>query len=194
MIASAELRLMSSPRQTYAALTSRRVRLAPPAALRRPLLVAIVIGVSMALAATRRVGPALVASTTLSWSYVVLLQLLIAVPLMARRARRTIGLPRAIDLYFAGHAPWSLFMLFAAAWAPSAVGRPVWPIAVAALIALGLTARIVAAFFAVVLALDTRRALRMTIFQQAITWSVFVGINWWASAFTPRIYELRALW
>jgi hypothetical protein len=119
---------------------------------------------------------------------------LIAVPLLARQARRTVGLARAIDLYFAGHAPWSLFMLFAAAWAPSGVGRPAWPLAVAAVICLGLTARIVAAFFAVVLALDRRRALRMTVLQQAITWSVFVGINWWASAFTPRIYELRALW
>jgi hypothetical protein len=191
---SAELRLMAAPRRAYAALMHEPLPLAPLAAMRRPALVAIVNGVSIALAATRRVSPALVASTTLSWSYIVLLQLLIAVPLLARGARRTVGLARAIDLYFAGHAPWSLFMLFAALWAPAPGGRPSWPLDIAALLAFALTARIVAAFFSVVLALEERAALRMTVLQQAITWSVFVGINWWASAFTPRIYELKAWW
>ena len=193
-MASADLRLMAAPRETYAALTQHQGRVEPAAALQRPLLVALVIGVSIALAATRRISLALVASTTLSWSYIVVLQLLIAVPLLARRARRTVGLPRAIDLYFAGHAPWSLFVLFAAAWGPAAGGRRLWPLEVAAVIALVLTLRILSAFFEVVLAMDGRSARRMTILQQAITWSLFIALNWWASAFTPRLYELKALW
>ena len=184
---------MVAPRETYAALVRQSPRLGAAGALRRPSLVAVVIGVSVALAATRRVSPALVASTTLSWSYIVLLQLLIAIPLLARGARRTVGLARAIDLYFAGHAPWSLFMLFAAAWAPSTVGRPSWPIVAMAAVPIALTPRIVTAFFAEVLELDRVSARRMAIAQQVMTWAAFVAIVWIASALTPRVYSLKAL-
>ena len=99
-------------------------------ALRRPLLVAIVLGVSTAISATGRVTPSLVLSTTLCWSFVVVLQAVIAIALIAAPARRTVGLPRALDLFFAGHAPWSLWMLAAAAWAPSPIGRPLTPLLV----------------------------------------------------------------
>ena len=47
-------------------------------ALRRPLLIAIVLGVSTAMSATGRVTPSLVLSTTLCWSFVVVLQAVIA--------------------------------------------------------------------------------------------------------------------
>src|SRR5262245_4671414 len=113
---SPELGLMVFPRATYAALVREAAPASAATALRRPFVVAAVIGVSVSIAATGRATPALVASTTLSWSYVVLLQLAIAVPLIARHARRTVGLARAIDLFFAGHAPWSLLALAAAAW------------------------------------------------------------------------------
>jgi len=191
---SPELRLIVAPRETYAALRQTGRRLPATASLRRPLLVALVTGVSIALASTRSASAPLVASTTLTWSYIVLLQLAIALPLVAPAARRTVGVSRAVDLYFAGHAPWSLFLLAAAAWAPSPGGRPSWPLYLAALVPVLLTPRIVNAFFAEVLAMDRLSARRMTILQQAMTWSVFVAVNWIASAFTPRLYELASLW
>jgi hypothetical protein len=187
---SPELRLIAAPRKTYAALVRGRGRGSLMTAVRRPLLVALVLGVSTAIAATRSASPGLVASTTLAWSYVVVAQLAIAVPLMAGPARRTVGLARAIDLFFAGHAPWSLFMLLVAAWGFLPAGSPAWPLAAAALIPCVLTPRIVGAFFLEVLALDARAARRRTIVQQAITWTVFVAVNWAASAFTPRLIEL----
>jgi len=188
---SPELRLIAAPRETYALLVRAAVRPASMlSAARRPLLVALVLGVSTAIAATRSVTPALVASTTLAWSYVVIAQLAIAVPLIAGPARRTVGLARAIDLFFAGHAPWSLFMLLAAAWGFLPGGSPAWPLAAAALIPCVLTARIVGAFFLEVLALDARAARRRTVLQQAVTWTVFVSVNWAASAFTPRLIQL----
>src|SRR5260370_2794711 len=100
------------------------------ATLRRPLLVTAVLGVSAAMGGTGHVTPALVLSTTLCWSFVVALQAAIALALVAGPARRTVGLARAIDLYFAGHAPWSLWMLATVAWAPSPVGRPFPPLLV----------------------------------------------------------------
>ena len=181
---------MISPRVAYASLVREGVRVAPMAALRRPLLVAVVMGASVSIAATGRATPVLVMGTTVSWSYVVLLQLAIALVLIAPRAGRTVGLARAIDLFFAGHAPWSLFVLAAAAWAPSPVGRPLWPLFVPAAAAVVLTPRIVAAFFGEVLGLSVPEARRMTILQQAITWTVIVGVFWVTSSLTPRLFEL----
>lgn len=188
-----ELDLILRPRATYAALAGAPAHGSIAIALRRPLLVAVVLGLSAAIASTRRVSPALVLSTTIAWSYVVVVQAAIALPFLARAARRTVGLARAVDLFFAGHAPWSLFVLAAAAWAPSAATRPFWPLAVAAVVPLVLTPRIVSAFFTDALRLDSRAALRMTIAQQVITWTVFIAVNWIASAFTPRVYGLPSL-
>jgi hypothetical protein len=187
---SPELSLLVAPRATYASLVRAGTPLPALAALRRPLLVAVVIGISLAISATHQVTPALVVSTTIAWSYVVLLQMAIAIVFLAPAARRTVGLARAIDLFFAGHAPWSLFALFVAAWAPWSLGHSIWPVAAAALAALVMTSRIVAAFFGDVLALDRRAARRMTIAHQAVTWSVFVAINWFASGVTARLLEV----
>ena len=185
---SPELRLVLAPRETYAALArSRRARPSLGTALRRPLVAALVLGVAVAIAATHSVSPALVASTTISWSYVIALQLAIALPLVAGRARRTVGVARAVDLFFAGHLPWSTFALLAAVWGFTPSGAPMWPLAAAAIVCWLLTVRIIEAFFAEVLALDARAARRRTILQQAITWTVFVAGNWLASAFTPRL-------
>jgi hypothetical protein len=190
---SPEMRLIASPRPTYAELMREARAMPPLSALRRPALVALVLGVSVALTATGRVTPALVLSTTATWSYVVLLQLAIALPLLAVSAPRAIGLARAVDLFFAGHAPWSLYALALAL--AGLVGLPSrWhspPIlALAALVPLLLTVRIVLAFFVEVCGLEARAARRMMVRHQALTWGVFVAVNWLQSAFTPRIVEL----
>src|SRR3954469_19312259 len=116
---SAELRLIASPRETYARLARERGRIGPLAALRRPALVAVVVGAATAIGATRHITPFLLLSTTACWMFVVLLQLAVALPLVAGPARRTVGPPRATDLFYASHGPWSLWLLVAAAWGPS---------------------------------------------------------------------------
>jgi hypothetical protein len=184
---SPEMLLMVAPRRTYALLARRTGRVTLLTPLRRPLLAALVLGASMAMDATGRVTPALLLSTTLSWSLVILLQAAIALPLIAGPARRTVGLARAFDLYFASHAPWSLWMLAVAAWAPSPVGRPVTPVAVAALVPLILTPRIVSAFFREVLELDPRHAMARTAVQQSVTWLMFVFLFGTAVQLVPRV-------
>jgi len=181
---------MLHPRATYADLVRERVRGSALTAVRRPLLVVVVIGVSVSIAATGRATPALVVATTVSWSYIVLLQLLIAVPLISQGARRTVGLARAIDLFFAGHAPWSLLALAAAVWTPSAAGRPFWPLAVLTIVPILLTPRIVSAFFLEVLGLEWGAARRAAIVHQAVTWTVFVVLFWIVNAISPRVLEL----
>src|SRR5215471_3618252 len=177
---------MTSPRAAYATLVREPAGAAWLTAVRRPLLV------SVAIAATGRATPALVVSTTITWSYIVVLQLIVALPIVAR-ARPTVGLARALDLFFAGHAPWSLFALVAAAWGPSPVGRPLWPLAVATVVPVVLTARSVHAFCAEVLGLNRRGARWMAGAHQAMTWTLFVAMVWLSSSLTPRVLELLGL-
>jgi hypothetical protein len=180
---------MISPGDTYALLARASRRATLLTAVRRPLLVAIVLGVSVAKAATGHVTPALVASTTLCWSFVIVLQAAIAMGLMAGAPRRTVGMARALDLYFAGHAPWSLWMLAAAAWAPSPIGRPIAPLLIAAVVPMFLTVRTTNAFFREVLELDPRHAFARTVAQQALTWGSFVILFGTAVAWMPRVLE-----
>jgi hypothetical protein len=186
---SPELRLMVSPGETYASMARARGRATLLTAIRRPLLVALVLGASVAKAATGHITPSLLVSATLCWTFVVILQAAIALGLMAGAARRTVGLARAVDLYFAGHAPWSLWLLAAAAWSPSPLGRPLAPLLVVAVVPLFLTARITTAFFREVLEMDPRHAVARTVAQQALTWGSLVILFGTAVAWMPRVLE-----
>lgn len=184
-----ELRLMVAPARTYAVLVRQPSPVGPIAALRRPLLAAIVLGVSIAMSATGRVTPALVLGTTVAWSFVVVLQIAIALAVIAGPARRTVGLPRALDLFFASHAPWSFFFLIAVVLPPPVGGSTLTLLALT-VIPIPLTVRAIAAYFREVLLLNRRRARLLTAVHQAITWTVFVLLFGSVVALRPRIVEL----
>ena len=188
---TSELRLLVAPARTYAVLARQPSSVGPLTALRRPLLAAVVLGVAIAIAATRHVTPALVLSTTLCWAFVVVLQVAIALTLIAGPSRRTVGVARALDLFFASHVPWSLFLLAAAA-APAPLGRPLTPLLLFAVAPLVLTPRMIAAFFREVLQLDPLGALGRTVLHQAITWTLFAGLYGAAVALRPRLLEWLA--
>ena len=185
-----ELRLMVAPAPTYALLARQPSNAGALTALRRPFLAAVVIGISMAIAATRHVTPALVLDTTLAWSFVIVLQIAIALPLIAAPARRTVGLRRALDLFFASHGAWSLWLL-AAAMMPAVFARTLMLLAVLPLV---VTARAIAAFFREVLQLNSRQARARAALHQVITWSAFVLLYGSAVALQPRIVGGLARW
>ena len=187
---SPELQLLVSPRDTYARLARTRSRGGVLVALRRPALAAVVIGAAIALGATGHVTPRLLLSTTLCWAFAVVLQIAIAVALIAGPSRRTVGLSRALDLFFASHAPWSLWLLAAAAYSPSVLGRPLMPLLLSAVVPLALTVRMIAAYFREVLELDPRHARVRTILQQAATWGVPLVLYGTAVGFWPRFLEM----
>lgn len=190
---TSELRLMVAPARTYALLARQPSQASPITALRRPLLAAVVIGTSMAIAATRRVTPALVLDTTLAWAFVVVLQIAIALVLIAGPSRRTVGVSRGLDLFFASHAPWSLWLLGVAAL-PAPLGRPVTPLLLLAVVPIVMTNRAIAAFFREVLGYGSRRAVAHTAIHQAITWTVFVVLYGSAVALHPRLVEQFEVW
>lgn len=180
-----ELRLLAAPARTYAALARQPSPVGPITALRRPLITAVAIGVSMSIATTGHVTPALVLNTTVAWSFVVVLQIAIALLLIAGPSRRTVGVPRALDLFFASHAPWSFWMLAAAAL-PAPIARTV-TLVLLGVVPLAITVRAIAAFFREVLGLDRRRAAIRTVLHQALTWTTFVLLYGAAVAIGPRI-------
>ena len=181
-----ELRLIVAPARTYARLARQSSRVGALGALRRPLLAAVVLGAAMAISATGHVTPPLVLRTTIAWSYVVVLQVAIALLLITRESRRTVGVARALDLFFASHAPWSLSLLAAAAL-PASMEPPQVVLVVLALIPIALTVRAIAAFFREVLLLAPRRAATRTALHQAITWSTFAVLYGTVVALTPRV-------
>jgi hypothetical protein len=187
-----EMRLLIAPRDTYARLARVPSAIGPLRALRRPVAAAIALGVSVAIAGTGHVTPLLVLSATVCWSLAIAIQAAIAIALIAGPARRTVGLPRAFDLFFASHVPWSLWFLTVAAWAPSPLGRPLLPVLVVAVVPLILTPRMIAAFFREVLEMDPREARARTAVHQAVTWLAFIALAGWAIALPPRVVEWLA--
>jgi hypothetical protein len=100
-----------------------------------------------------------------------------------------VGVARALDLFFAAHAPWSLWLLAVVAWAPRPGGRPLTPVLLVALVVLALTFRMIAAYFHVVLGLDLRAARRRAILHQAVTWILLLGAEALAVALLPRVVQ-----
>jgi hypothetical protein len=181
---SPELQLIVSPARTYALLARQPSPVGPFTALRRPLLVALVLGASIAMGATRHITPALFFSVTLCWTFVIGLQIAIAVMMIAGPSRRTVGLPRALDLFFASHAPWSLWLLAAASVPDPFAGLHLLLLAIVPMV---FTGRMILAFFREVLRLDRRHAIGRTAVHQAITWGLFVLLYGSAVALHPRI-------
>ena len=181
---------MVAPDTTYAALVRAPADIGAVAALRRPIVAAVVLGAGMALSSTRHVTPSLVLSTTVTWSFVVMLQVAIALAVIPGAAAARVGRARTLDLFFASHAPWSLWVLFAAVWGAMLIGHPFKPVWLAALVPIALTPRIIAAFFRQVLGLDGRRAAVRTLVHQALTWGLFVSIFGAAVALWPRVLQV----
>jgi hypothetical protein len=160
----------------------------PLRALRRPALVALVFGTVVALVTTGRADPRLVASTTLYWSFVPILQLVAAVALV-RSSRQRPPMAEAIDALFAANGPWALWLVALAGWAVSAppVARPMFWILAAALVPLAWTPFLVLAFCRKVLGDPLRAALLKTALHQAAMLLSFLVYVANAIAFAPRL-------
>lgn len=181
-----ELQVTLSPSATYA----RCVRDAGGGlwvAARRPLFVVLIQGVAIAMAATQSVGAPLVASVAVCWSATVLVQLLAAAILIASSRRRTVPFSTALDLFFLGHAPWSLWLLACAAALTWLLPYFSWILLLTMAVPTLLTARIVYAFAQQVLGSSRSEALRRTVVHQLAVWALLLGYLATAVALWPRL-------
>jgi hypothetical protein len=173
---SLDLLVMSAPSRAYRRLASgHRASLA--GALKRPLLVAIILGTCVCIYAIHRVTLGLALSAVLTWSFAVVVQIFAAAAIVASSTRRTVSVPAAVDLFFMGHAPWSLWLLAVAAWAawlPHPT-RMDYIVLITAAVPIAWTAVIVLAFCREVLNDAPRPAVIRTVFHQFLVWT-FTGV------------------
>jgi hypothetical protein len=159
------------------------------AMLRKPALLALVYGTVAAMASTSHVDLRLVASTTIGWSFVPALQVLIAWACIAPARKRTVSMPAAIDAFFATSLPWALWLIAFAGW--SAAGPPVARSIFVALVCLAIPALwtpwLIFRFCREVLRDEPRAAIVRTAVHQAASWLLFLAWYGTAVALWPRM-------
>lgn len=184
---SPEIAVMLQPSAAYRRMAQEYPALRAARALRRPAIVALVAGGAISIGATGRATAPLVLSTTLCWSFALAWQLLAAAA-VAGAPRTRLTFPQRLDLFFVGHAPWSLWLLGAAAWSRLFPDNTdfyflLHTVAVPA----AWTFLIVYGFGRGVLELTRRRALFRAALHQAIVWLFAFTYVAWAVALWPRI-------
>jgi hypothetical protein len=169
---------MMAPRLAYRRLAAEPTAPSLGVLVRRPALAALVIGGAVALTSTGGATARVLATTTICWSFVPGVQLVVAAALIALRRRPGLRLTSALDLFFAGQGPWLLWTLVVAAAALVAfrlgahsVPRLLYVLALA-LVPLVWTWAIIVAFCREVLKLDGRRAIAWTLLYEAVIWGI----------------------
>jgi hypothetical protein len=156
--------------------------------LERVAFIAILIGIAVTLSSARRLPPGLVLTGIVCWSFVPITQWLIGLVVIGRAPGRTLSVPRCLELLFAGHLPWSLWMLvmigidtFTPVPIPlviqvlSLLGPAVW------------TTIILSAFCRTALDCTPARAHLLIVAHQALTWTAFFGYVFLVSGLWPRV-------
>jgi len=181
---SSELQVALAPAATYERLLSS----CGPAkaghyvrSLRLPAMVVLVIAVMAPIMAVQRVTIGLVATAALSWCFVVALQAIVALAVIASAPARKVATLDALDLWFAGHVPYSLWMLCAfGVMAAMTTGRDRLLIASAVVPAIW-TAFIVAAFCRTVLGATASGARWRAAAHFVAIWAITASYIAWAA-------------
>jgi hypothetical protein len=108
---SAEALVMLRPIAAYREMAQEPGETGWCVALRRPLFLAILLGSALALSSSGHLSLPLILSCSLAWSFVPALQLVSVLAILHFFDHPRIARSRAVDLYFMGHAPWSLWLL-----------------------------------------------------------------------------------
>jgi hypothetical protein len=183
---SSELQVALAPAATYQRLVSpagsgpaeagHYVRL-----LRRPAFVVLVIAVMAPIMAVQRVTLGLVATAALSWSFVVALQSIVGIGLIATAPSRKLSVLQALDLWFAGHLPYSLWMLCAFGLMAMSKTGPLRLAVLSAIVPAVWTAFIASAFCRTVLGTTASGARWRTAAHFVSIWAIALSYIAWAA-------------
>jgi hypothetical protein len=185
---STDVLVMAAPSRAYAA-SREGASGGLWAVVSRPALTALVMGTASAFAATGHVTLGLLISGFVCWTFVPLLQMATAAAILRPRAGHSLPLGHRLELWFMGHAPWSLWIFTVTLLMGNAGiwSRLEWAVIATAVIPGIWTSVIAAAFCRVVLGDSRRAAIVRTALHQAITWSLVLLYFGWAVALQPRI-------
>ena len=143
---STEAHVAFFPDKAYRTLSADHERVGVWRMLRRPLIVLIVIGTAVPIMSVQRITIALLAWSIASFGLVVAIQMAVGTAVIASASSRGAGRLRALDLWFAGHLPYSLWLLTIAATFAAIPSASLDLLIALALVPAAWTAVIVAAF------------------------------------------------
>jgi hypothetical protein len=176
---SEEWRVAVAPRETYAALVSD-----PGASSQLFARVALILLVFATIASTiltDRITIPLVATGTLSWSFVLVLQIAIGTLIILSAPTRRVSVVRALDLWFASHLPFSLWLLLIASWFGLAETFPPFVLVLSVVVPAIWTSLIAWAYCRVVLGVSVRGAQWRVALHQSMAWLCVIAFLIFAS-------------
>ena len=181
---------MLNPRREYQRLVAAADDGSWLRALKVPGLLAIMLGVLNATAAAGHVSATLVVSEIVAWSFIPFLQLMTGALLIASVTTRRVSFPRAIELLFAAHAPWSLW--FVAATIYQTINANPYIVVGSGVVPFAISAFMLGAFGREVLGLNGREARIRVFAHQAATFMLIVVYIELATRLSVRIIGAAA--
>lgn len=183
-----------APEETYRQLLLVDADISGWRVLRRLAVTLLVIGVAVPIMAVQRVTIGLFANAVVFWSFVVAIQFVVGVTLIASSPARRAAGGHALDLWFAAHLPYSLWLLLAAAWFASRPGTAPEMLVFSAILPAVWTAILVSGFCRVVLEASAAGARWRAAAHQVIIWSIGLGyIAWGAGGWFQVIRPVASL-
>jgi hypothetical protein len=178
---SSELQVALSPSATFDRLLIDEAHVRGWRLLRRPAMVLVAIAVLVPIAAVQRVTLALVVTAALSWSFVIAIQMIVGASVIGSAPARVVRGLRALDLWFAGHIPYSLWMLVSFGIMALSSTDPLRLVIAAAIVPAIWTAFIVTAFCRTVLRTSVSGARWRAAAHFVATWAITLSYIAWAA-------------
>ena len=176
---SEEWRIAVAPEETYEALVSEPA--APNGLIVRLAVIVLVFATIAAVILTGRMTVALVATAIVTWSFVLVLQIIISMCVVLSASTRRVSVGRALDLWFASHLPYSLWLMLIASWLIFAATFPPFVMVLTVIAPAAWTVIITLAFCRVVLGVSARGARWRVALQQSLAWLCVVAYLVFAS-------------
>ena len=185
---SVDAQVLVRPASTFQSLAAAPAGVSWSVACRRPLFVTFVLGCAVSLGATGTLTARIAGPSMLYWVFVPIVEALALVAVIGRRRNR-VPLTRAIDIFFAGHAPWTL-LIIAITGLIASVSPALWWMILTRVAMAGMalvvcwSAYIDFSYFRAMFGVSRGVALRDLVAVRTITWLIVFSV-FAAPEFTP---------
>jgi hypothetical protein len=179
--ASTEVAVAFAPEAAYGRLSSGAPDRAARRALQRLGVILLAIGIAVPLMAVQRITIGLVATAALSWSFVVAIQVVVGALVIASAPARHIGMPGALNLWFAAHLPYTLWVLAISPLMATSRHASAELLITSAIAPAAWTFVLVSAFCRVVLETTSAGARWRAAMHQLLVWTIALSYVAWAS-------------
>ncbi len=180
-----DLGVLIAPGKTYQRLADAEGTTGWSAVFQRSAVIALLLGTGISLISTGNATLSTVASTTLYWSVVPLVQVAGALLVVLSTRKRRVSLARGVELMLVGHMPWTLFVLTVTALSTAGVRLLILALA-AGLVASLWRAVIITGLCKAALETGARGAVTRAILHQGGMWLIIFVYASWAVALTAR--------